>query len=133
MTIVGLRCGPRHVLECVVAVVALLLMTATFAADERGALGFGIEVDGSGFFLNPTIESVTVTSIATPSPAASAGIAIKDRIIEADGHPVVGAKARDLEPLLKKKVGEIIRLRLRRPNGDEYAVTLVAVARAGGS
>ena len=108
---------------------ALAVKPAT-GEEERGVLGFSIEIDGDGFFLNPTLKSVTVVSVAASSPAANAGIAPKDRIVEADGHAVVGAKGKDLEPLLKKAPGQSLRLKLRRPTGEEYAVTLVAVPRA---
>jgi len=73
-------------------------------------------------------KSATISSVAAPSPAASAGIAPKDKIIEVEGHAVVGAKGKDIAPLLKKAPGQAIRLKLKRPSGEEYAVTLVAVA-----
>ena len=110
-------------------VCALAMAPGCHAEEDSGALGFSIEVDGEGFFLNPTLRSVTIVAVASPSPAASAGIAPKDQIVEAEGHAIVGAKARDLEPLIKRKVGQSVHLKLKRPSGEEYAVTLVAVAR----
>ena len=98
------------------------------AEEERGFLGFSVEIDGEGFVLNPTLKSATIVSVAAPSPAASAGIAPKDRIVEVEGHPVVGAKGRDLQPLLKKAPGQSLKLKLKRPTGEEYVVTLVAVS-----
>ena len=111
--------------------VAWLLFDAlpASAAEERGTFGFAIEVEGEGFFLNPTLKSVTVVSVVAGSRAANAGVAPSDRIIEADGHVVAGAKARDLEPLLKRSVGETLKLKLRRPTGEKYLVALVAAAR----
>ena len=98
------------------------------AGEERGFLGFSIEIDGEGFFLNPTLKSATIASVAAASPAASAGIAPKDQIIEVEGHVVAGAKARDLQPLLKRAPGQSVGLKLKRPTGEEYVVTLVAVS-----
>jgi C-terminal processing protease CtpA/Prc len=74
------------------------------------------------------LKSATISSVAAGSPAASAGIAPKDEIIEVEGHAVVGAKAKDVAPLLKKAPGQSIRLKLRHPSGEVYEVTLVAVA-----
>jgi predicted metalloprotease with PDZ domain len=99
------------------------------AEEERGFLGFSVQVDGEGFFLNPTLRSATIASVSASSPAARAGIAPKDRIVEVEGHAVAGAKGNDLEPLLKKAPGQSLRLKLKRANGEEYEVTLVAVAR----
>jgi len=106
-----------------------LAAVAAIADEDRGFLGFAVEVDGEGFFLNPALKTVTIASVAEASPAAGAGIAPKDRIFEVEGHAVAGAKAKDLQPLLKKAPGQSLRLKLKRPNGEEYAVTLVAVAR----
>ena len=114
----------------VVLALGLASMAGVAAGDEpRGVLGISIEVDGEGFFLNPTLKTVTIVAVTPASPAASAGIAVKDQILEADGHRVAGAKGRDLEPLLKKAVGQSLRLVLKRPNGEEYAAVLVAAAR----
>ena len=96
---------------------------------ERASFGFTLQVDGDGFFMNPVLETVTVTAVAAGSPAHAAGIAPKDQILEADGHRVRGTRARDFEPVLRKRVGEPLHLRLKRPNGDEYVVTLVGVPR----
>ena len=113
-----------------VLLVCLSLTGSSASADEpRGSFGFAIEVDGEGFFLDPTLKSVTVTSVAPASAAARAGIVARDEIVEVDGHRVVGAKAKDLEPSLKKRVGESLHLRLRRPDGNEYEATLVALPR----
>ena len=97
--------------------------------EEGGFLGFSVQVDGEGFFLNPTLKSATIASVTAGSPAAGAGIAPRDRIVEIEGRAVVGAKGKDLEPLLKKAPGQSLRLKLKRPSGEEYAVTLVAVVR----
>ncbi len=42
--------------------------------------------------------------------------------------PIAGAKVTDLQPHLQKRVGESLHLRLQRPDGKEYEVTLVAIA-----
>ena len=88
-----------------------------------------VEVDGEGFFLNPTLKTVTVKSVVPGRPASVAGIKPGDQIIEVDGKLVAGAKARDLEPLMKKNVGEKLSLRVQRTSGEILAVTMVAAAK----
>ncbi len=95
-----------------------------------GGFGFAIEVDGEGFFLNPTLKTVTIKSVVPGRPAAIAGINAGDQVVEIEGRQILGAKARDLEPLMKKNVGETLTLRLRKPSGAIYSVSLVAAPRA---
>jgi len=119
----------RRLAANILASLILAFAVISAVAEEgRGFLGFSIEIDSEGFFLNPTLKSATIASVAPTSPAANAGIAPKDRIVEVEGHVVAGAKARDLQPLLKKAPGQSVRLKLTRPTGEEYIVTLVAVS-----
>jgi C-terminal processing protease CtpA/Prc len=107
----------------------LFLLTSTLAlAAAPGVFGMSLTVKAGGWFLNPTIESLTVDSVTPGSPAALAHLAAGDEVLELDGHPVAGAKANDLKPLLHKAVGERLILRLRRKSGEVYSVTLVAIA-----
>ena len=108
----------------------LLAAAAVAVADDSGYLGFAVKVEAEGFFLNPTLKSATVDSVSAGSPAARAGLVANDRILDVDDHAVVGAKARELEPLLKKAPGQSLRLKLRRPNGEEYDATLEAALRS---
>ena len=107
-----------------------LSASAAHAQAERGSLGLTVTADTEGFFLNPTLKSVTVVSVANGSPAANAGLVAGDMIIEAEGRVIAGSKGRDLEPLMKVSVGQSLRLKLKRPNGEEYAAVLVAAPRA---
>ena len=102
--------------------------TAVQAQDEPkpGTLGFAIDVDGEGFFLNPTLKTVTIKSVVPGRPAAIAGIKPGDQIVEVAGRQVAGTKAGELQPLMKKNAGETLALRLRKPSGEIYAVSLVA-------
>jgi C-terminal processing protease CtpA/Prc len=98
------------------------------AQDERGIFGFGFEIDADGF-ISPILKSITVKALTAGSPADLAGIKIGDQVIEVDGKVIAGAKARDLEPHLKKNVGQSVLLRLKRPGGEVYSVSMVAVAK----
>ena len=116
----------RTVLPAVAALLALPITRQAQAQQVPGTFGFAIDVDGEGFFLNPTLRTVTIKSVVPGRPAATAGIKPGDQIVEVEGRPVLGAKAGDLQPLLKKNVGETLALRLRKPSGDLYVVSLVA-------
>lgn len=112
----------------VLASICLVLAVFTAQADgERGSLGFSVNVDGEGFFLNPTLKSVTIVSVSKGSPAANAGIVAGDMIIEAEGRVIAGSKGRELEPMLKVSVGQSRHLKLKRANGDQYSAVLLAV------
>jgi C-terminal processing protease CtpA/Prc len=118
----------------VVAVAALLLLALTLAParadDAKGFFGLEVAVDGEGFFLNPTLRTITIQKVVPKSPAAQAGIAAGDQIIEVEGRTVAGTKGRALEPLMRKKVGEALHL-LKRPNGGSFKAILIAVAKPG--
>lgn len=111
-----------------IATAALLAAVSTLAAAAgSGYLGIGLAVSGEGFFLNPTIRSVKVQKVSAGSPAAQAGIAEGDEIVEVEGRPVVGAKARDLQPYIERKVGETVRLTVRKPGGEVKSLSIQTV------
>ena len=116
----------RTVLLTITALLAFPIARHAQAEPVPGTFGFAIDVDGEGFFLNPTLKTVTIKSVVPGRPAATAGIKPGDQIVEVEGRPVLGAKARELQPLMKKNVGETLALRLRKPSGDLYVVSLVA-------
>lgn len=107
----------------------LLAPAALRAEEERGLLGFAIAVDGDGPIWNPVLKSASVAKVTPASPAARAGLAPGDLIVEVEGRPVAGAKARDLEPLMKKKPGERLTLRVQRGTAAAQDMVLVAVPR----
>ena len=67
-----------------------------------------VNVDGSGFFLNPTIKSATIQKVVPASPAAQRNLAVGDEIIAIEDRVVAGKKAKELEPLMQKAVGEAL-------------------------
>lgn len=102
-----------------------LVFTSSISAAEKGWFGFGLKVEGSGF-LSFTVKSVTVESIAPHSPASEQHIAVGDEIIQVEETTVPGRRAWELKPLLQKQIGETIHMRLKRPTGQIYSVTLTA-------
>ena len=107
-----------------------LVLPSTSMAAEKGWFGFDLKIAGAGLF-NPTVRSITVASIAPGSPAAAKAIAVGDEIVQIEETSVQGRKASELKPLIQKQVGETIHLRLKRPGGEIYSVTLVAAKNPG--
>lgn len=113
------------------AVMALAAPTGHAAdAPPIGYYGLAIQVKtGGGMPWNPTLQSVTISRVAPASPAAQKGIAVGDQVVAADGLTIAGRKARELEPVMRKTVGQALRLVLRHPDGKVYETTLVAVSK----
>lgn len=103
-----------------------LLIGFAHAQDPKGTFGFVATVDTDGLF-NPTLKSVLIQSVQRDLPAALAGITAGDSVVEVDSVPVAGSKAAEMAARMKKRPGESVALRLARPDGRTYAVTLVAV------
>ena len=110
----------------------LLFVTCAYPvyAGEKGWFGFEAAIRGSGF-LNPTILSAAVGKVEPKSPAAEKNIAVRDEIIQIENTDVPGHKASELKPLMQKQPGESLHLKLKRPNGEVYSVTLIAINKPG--
>jgi Periplasmic protease len=111
-------------------VLLAFLCAAVAGAGDAGWFGFRLGVDGSGF-INPIVKSVTVQEVLPGSPAAKQPITVGDEVIEIEGTPVPGHRANELKPLMGKKVGEVLHLRLKRVGGEIYSVTMTAAKRPG--
>lgn len=103
---------------------------ANSAADPaNGIFGITVTISADGVF-NPTIQKAEIVEVIAGLPAAKAGLAIGDEVLEVDGQRIPGATAKELAPLTKgKKVGSPVGIVLKRPDGQSYTVTLIAVAR----
>ncbi len=110
-------------------ILSIAMSTSVFAAD-RGYFGFSMKVDGEGFFLNPTLRSITIEKVVPKSPAALAGIEAGDEVIEVAGRTVAGTKGRELQPLAEKEVGQPLTVKVRHRNGEVVSVTMVAVSKS---
>ena len=110
-------------------VLGAVLGVGIAVAGEPGWFGFGVSVKGSGFFLNPTLESVVVQSVVPKSPAAQHDIAVGDEVVQVEGTPVAGRKANELKPLMKKEIGQVLRLQLKRVSGEIYSANITAAKR----
>lgn len=108
----------------------LLLASVAFQGwtGERGYFGFSPQVATSGFFLDPTVERITIAEVVPGSPAQRAGLRAGDEVVEVEGKSVAGMKARRVRELATRNVGESLRLALRR-DGGRLEITMTAVAR----
>ncbi len=91
---------------------SFLLLQPAFAA-ERGTFGFEVSVNADGI-LSPTLIWAKIAKIKPASPAEKAGMKVGDEIVEVEGHTVAGAKASLITPLMKKDVGQILNLKVKR-------------------
>ena len=107
-------------------ILSLLLLAAPAWAAEPGYFGMSVAVDGEGFFLNPTLKTIRIEKVVPNSPAAKAGIAPGDFLIEIEGYPVAGTKADVLKPYMQREVGKSTRLLVKKTGGEVVSVVLVA-------
>src|SRR6266850_1873339 len=92
------------------------------AADQK--LGFAVNVEGEGFFLNPVVTKILVTEVTKGSLAEAAGMRAGDQILQLEGQSVAGRRARELQPLMKLNPGETRTLRLKHADGTEVNVRI---------
>ena len=106
--------------------ILLLVLPLVSTAGINHELGFRFHVDTNGAF-RPTIERITVTGVRPGSPAASQGLAVGDRIVEADGVKILGAPVERTSLLLgeTRPSGRLF-LKVMRNNGVVFHVDLVA-------
>jgi predicted metalloprotease with PDZ domain len=106
--------------------VTLLSLSTTLWAAEKGWFGLGVSVDADGVF-NPTLRSLTVTKVFPSSPAALAGLASGDTVLEVEGIVVAGTRADVLKATMQKSVGETLHLKIQHGATGTREVSMVAV------
>ena len=118
----------RATTQVLVAAGVLLLVLPHSAATEfqRGRLGFTVYVQVDGSYAKPVLKSVHVQEIEPGSPAEVSGLQVDDEIVQVEGKPLVGANAREVAAMVQVPPGERLRLVVRRRDGSERHVTLVA-------
>ena len=105
---------------------ALLMLASSAWAADQGYFGISVAVDGEGFFLNPTLKSIKIEKVVPNSPAARAGVAPGDVLLEIEGHQVAGTKANVLKPYMQREVGQSTRLVVKKTTGEVVSLVLVA-------
>jgi C-terminal processing protease CtpA/Prc len=107
------------------AAAALLFSPLALHAAEKGWFGFVLAIDADGI-LNPKLRSIKIEKVFSASPAAKAGLAPGDMIVEIEGIVVEGAKADTLKAAIQKSVGETLRLKIKRGANAAQDVSLIA-------
>jgi S1-C subfamily serine protease len=98
-------------------------------AAEKGWFGFALSIDAEGISLNPKLRSIKIEKVFPNSPAAAAGLAPGDNILEMEGIVVAGAHANALKTATQKSVGETLRLKFQRGAEAPRDLSLVAAAK----
>jgi C-terminal processing protease CtpA/Prc len=103
-----------------IAVAFMLLLVFAQPSQAAGRkLGFAVDLEGEGFFLNPLVRKLFVTEVTKDSLAEAAGVRVGDVILQIEGQNVVGKRAFELQPYLKLNPGETRTLRLKHTDGTE--------------
>ena len=110
----------------IVAVIALLWLSLAAGAAEPGWFGFAISADVEGL-MTPTLRSITVGKVFPDSPAAAAGLAPGDSVVEVQGIVVAGARADVLKAAMQKSPGETLHLKVRHGAEVIREVSMIAV------
>jgi hypothetical protein len=92
------------------------------APDGWFGISLNVEVESVG----DIVQSATIREVQPDSPAFEQ-LAAGDQVTEIEGRRVTGVTLQTLESLMRKPIGEPLRVRLRRPTGDTYVVVLTAV------
>ena len=116
----------RQFLAVLLAVAALSMAPASLHAAEKGWFGFALNIDAEGLSLSPKLRSIKIEKIVPASPAANAGLASGDMILEIEGVTVDGAKADTLKAAIQKSVGETLRLKIKHGADAPHDISLIA-------
>ena len=92
-------------------------------AAENGWFGLAYHT-GVGWTLN--VEEAWVALVVPGSPGARAGVSVGDVVVDLEGCVIPGCGAYKAKDLMQKKVGETLHMRLKRKDGTEYSVAIVA-------
>jgi len=107
--------------------IAALLVATTAGAADRGWLGMEMSLDTNALM---KVGDATVKRVAKDSPAERAGITPGDAILEVEGCKIPGCPEPQAKGYTELPAGSTVHLKLRHPNGKEYAVAVVTVARS---
>jgi len=116
----------RQILAVLLAAAALSVAPTSLHAAEKGWFGFALNIDAEGLSLNPRLRSIKIEKIFPASPAATAGLASGDMILEIEGITVEGAKADTLKAAIQKSVRETLRLKIKHGADAPHDISLIA-------
>jgi C-terminal processing protease CtpA/Prc len=116
----------RQFLAVLLAAATLSMAPTSLHAAEKGWFGFALNIDAEGVSLNPKLRSIKIERIVSASPAANAGLASGDMILEIEGITVEGAKADTLKAAIQKSAGETLRLKIKHGADAPHDISLIA-------
>ena len=105
----------------IVAVIFFALAHPCYADAPK--LGMLVSVEADGFF-DPAIKKITITKVEGASLAEAAGIVSGDEVVQVEGQPVVGRRAKEVQALMKFGPGETRTLRVKHADGKEFDAKL---------
>jgi len=108
---------------------AISLTPLPLHAAEKGWFGFALWIDAEEISLNPKLRSIKIERVFPDSPAAKAGLAPGDNILEMEGIVVAGAQANTLKAATQKSVGETFRLKFQRGADAPREISMVAASK----
>jgi C-terminal processing protease CtpA/Prc len=115
---------PLRILSCLVLFL-ILCSSVRAAPGEGGWFGLALKVNADGFF-HPVVRSISVEKVWPDSPAARAGLAAGDAVLEVQGVKVAGATPAQLKPALQTAVGQTLRLKVQHGSTPPAEIVLKA-------
>ena len=107
-------------------VLLVLALSTGSALAAKAWFGFGTGVQTDGFFLNPKLKQVRITTVAPGSPAQQAGLQPNDEIVSLNGQAVAGRPALGMMHTMDSfKPGDRLTVVVKRGDAQK---TLVLVA-----
>ena len=95
------------------------------SAEEKGYMGFSIDVSVSGFF-NPKLKEVLIKEVAQNSPAERSGLKPKQSVLEINGCKIPGCETDQAKFLMSKQRGETLVLLVKKLDGETVKIKIVA-------
>ena len=109
-------------------VFCFLVGSVASGANVEGWFGLGISVEIESFSFSPTLHAIKITKVFPSSPAAAAGLAEGERIVEIQGMAIPGAKAKEVKSAMHHVIGESLHLKVVHGSEKPRSVTLIAIA-----
>lgn len=106
-------------------ILALFIFTLSNSAyaEEKGKIGFSLNIVVSGFF-SPELAEVTVKEVFADSPAEAAGVLAGQKILSIDGCDIPGCPASKAKKLMKRKSGDILPILVEESDGNQILINI---------